>query len=85
MHDCGYNQKQAEEDALPDATGDSTDGRSTEQRLADLEHDNNLLRAAFAEVITSNSLLRRSFEEMTERNVKLVKKINEFLDRWTVA
>ncbi|HZP06786.1 MAG TPA: hypothetical protein VFB43_17940 [Terracidiphilus sp.] len=70
---------------MTDPTGTTDELRSVDQRIADLEHDNNLLRAAFAEVITSNFLLRKSFEEMTERNIKLVKRVNEFLDRWTVA
>lgn len=81
MHATGYNQAQAE----ADATGETRDLRTAEQRLADLEHDFNLLRGLFTDLLTADSILRREFELMTEKNIKLVKRINEFLDRWTVA
>ena len=81
MHDTGYNQAQAE----ADATGETRDLRTVEQRLIDLEHDNNVMRGLYRDQLTAYSILRREFEEMTERNIKLVKRINEFLDRWTVA
>jgi hypothetical protein len=81
--------------AIPDATGDSTNipldwninGALIDhhKRLADLEHDNNVLRAQIGDILGAFSTIRREFELMTEKNIKLVKKVNEFLDRWTVA
>lgn len=75
----------ASSDATGYVDGLTDDPRSYQQRILDLEHDNNTLRELFTDQLSAYSILRREFEEMTERNLKLVKRINEFLDRWTVA
>jgi phage shock protein A len=78
--------------SIPDATSYSLGAgvmpepfRSIERRVADLEHDNNVLRSQIVDVLTAVSIMRRENEQMTERNIKLVKRVTEFLDRWSVA
>ena len=59
--------------------------RTTEQRLADLEHDNNVLRAMLTDVQVDNSRLRQEFEGVSSRCDKLIAKVNEFVGRFAVV
>jgi len=55
------------------------------QRLADLEHDNNILRTLICDVQTENSRLSYEFEVLGKKCEKLINKVNEFVSRFSVV
>lgn len=60
--------------------------RTTQQRIEDLEHDNNVLRDHIAELWSADSMLRASIERdvnIIEKKVnKLVDAVNDFIGRF---
>ena len=60
--------------------------RTVEQRLDDLEHDNNLLRRQIAELWTAESMTRASIDQnitsIEKRVVKLVNSVNDFVGKF---
>ena len=60
--------------------------RTTQQRIEDLEHDNNVLRSHIAELWSADSILRESIDRdvnSIEKKVnKLVNAVNDFIGRF---
>jgi hypothetical protein len=61
------------------------DARPLDQRVADLEHDNNLLRARDADRQVEYQRLSREFEQLGQKCERLIAKVNEFVDRFAVV
>jgi len=63
--------------------------KTVEERLDDLEHDNNVLRGQVADILVDNSILRRQIDKDVEiisvKVAKLVKTVNEFVSRFAVV
>lgn len=63
--------------------------KTVEERLDDLEHDNNVLRGQVADILVDNSILRRQIDKDVEiisvKVTKLVKTVNEFVSRFAVV
>lgn len=57
--------------------------RSVEQRLNDLEHDNNLLRSVQADLQMENLRLSREWETMGKKIDRLCRTVDEFVGRFT--
>lgn len=63
--------------------------KTVEERLDDLEHNNNVLRGQVADILVDNSILRRQIDKDVEiisvKVTKLVKTVNEFVSRFAVV
>ena len=63
--------------------------KTVEERLDDLEHNNNVLRGQVADILVDNSILRRQIDKDVEiisvKVAKLVKTVNEFVSRFAVV
>jgi hypothetical protein len=59
--------------------------RTVNQRLDDLEHDNNVLRTLLADVQTENARLASSFEDVGRKCERLIRKVDEFVGRFSVV
>ena len=57
--------------------------RTTEQRLGDLEADNNTLRLFLADVQTENTRLSQSNEELGKRIVRLCNTVDDMVGRFS--
>lgn len=57
-------------------------GKTVNQRLDDLEHDNNILRAMMADVQTENVRLSLSFEDLSKKIVRLCATVDDFVGRF---
>ena len=56
--------------------------RTVNQRLDDLEHDNNMLRRMLADVQTENTRLTQQWETVTKRINKLCSTVDDFVGRF---
>jgi septal ring factor EnvC (AmiA/AmiB activator) len=56
--------------------------RTVEQRLGDLEHDNNVLRAFLADVQTENTRLSQQWEVLAKRINRLCATVDDFVGRF---
>lgn len=56
--------------------------QSVNERLDDLEHDNNLLRQMLADVQTENTRLSLAFEQIEKSCTRLVATVNDFVGRF---
>jgi regulator of replication initiation timing len=59
------------------------DYRSVNQRLDDLEHDNNVLRSTLADVQVENTRLSMEWESLTKRINKLCATVDDFVGRFS--
>jgi predicted nucleic acid-binding Zn-ribbon protein len=57
--------------------------RTVNQRLDDLEHDNNMLRRMLADVQTENTRLAQSNEELGKRIVRLCNTVDDMVGRFS--
>ena len=57
--------------------------RTVNQRLDDLEHDNNMLRRMLADVQTENTRLSQSNEELGKRIVRLCNTVDDMVGRFS--
>jgi hypothetical protein len=67
-----------EDESSPDLGGE----QDVSKRLADLEHDNNVLRGMIAEVQMEHVRLVRDFDDVSRKCSKLIAKVNEFVGRF---
>ena len=56
--------------------------RTIEQRIEDLEHDNNVLRSSLADVQTENTRLSLEWETTRKKVERLCKTIDDFVGRF---
>jgi hypothetical protein len=59
--------------------------RTIEQRLEDLEHDNNVLRSLLVDVQTENVRLSLAFEDVGKKCQRLIAKMDEFVNRFSIV
>ena len=68
---------------LMQKAGKSMELRTVNQRLDDLEHDNNMLRRMLADVQTENTRLAQSNEELGKRIVRLCNTVDDMVGRFS--
>lgn len=59
--------------------------RTVNQRLDDLENDNNVLRSMLADSEIHNLILKREFDALGAKVEKMIREVRGFLDRFTVV
>ena len=57
--------------------------RSANNRLDDLEHDNNMLRSMLAEALVENTRLSLEFETLAKRINRLCATVDDFVGRFS--
>ena len=67
----------------PKSKEDVMELRTVNQRLDDLEHDNNMLRRMLADVQTENTRLAQSNEELGKRIVRLCNTVDDMVGRFS--
>ena len=56
-----------------------------ESRIANLEHDNNIMRIQIANLTMDYNRMIDEFHEVSQKSARLVKTVNEFVSRFSVV